>query len=341
MKYNLLGRTGLLVSEICLGAMTFGGKGLWSVIGQQPQDEVNELVKLAFDAGVNFFDTANAYSEGLSEQLLGQALRDLGLPRQQTVVATKLRLRMGPGPNQVGLSRGHIYDAVDDSLHRLGLAHIDLLYVHGVDALTPLDETMRGLEDVVRAGKVRYLGICNMPAWQVMKANALAERQGWTRFAAMQYYYTIADRTVEHELVPLAQDQGMGLMPWSPLAGGFLSGKFTRQQPSTGTGARRDTFDFPPVDKERAYDIIEAMQPIAAALGVSVAQVALAWLLGQPAVTSIIVGAKRPDQLRDNLAAASLGLTEADRAQLGTVSSPPKPYPHWMVDWQAADRKVS
>lgn len=194
MKYNNLGNTGILVSEICLGAMTFGGKGFWTAIGQQTQDEVNDLMKTAFDNGINFYDNANAYSEGLAEEMQGVAIKSLSLPRQELVIATKLRIKMGKGVNQVGLSRGHIYDSVNDSLKRLQLDYIDLLYVHGVDPLTPLEETMRGLEDVVRSGKVRYLGICNTPAWQVMKANAYAEKQGWTKFTALQYFYTIADK---------------------------------------------------------------------------------------------------------------------------------------------------
>lgn len=338
MRYQNLGNTGLLVSELCLGSMTFGGRGFWTAIGRQPQEEVSDLIKTAFDGGINFFDNANAYSEGLAEEMQGHAIRQLGLPRQELVIATKLRLRMGKGVNQVGLSRGHIYDAVHDSLTRLQLSHIDLLYIHGVDPLTPLEETMRGLEDVVRSGKVRYLGVCNLPAWQVMKANGIADQHGWTKFSALQYFYAIAERTVEHEIVPLAIDQHMSLMPWSPLAGGYLSGKFTRTQPQTGEGSRRDSFDFPPIDKEKAFDIIDVMQPIAQSKGVSVAQIALAWLLNQPAVTSVIIGAKRHNQLLDNLASVNVTFTPEEKQLLNEISRPSRPYPHWMVDRQALDR---
>ncbi|GAB4397501.1 MAG: aldo/keto reductase [Microscillaceae bacterium] len=340
MKYKNLGNTGLLVSEICFGAMTFGGRGFWTAIGQQPQDEVNDLMKTAFDNGINFYDNANAYSEGLAEEMQGVAIKTLGLPRQELVIATKVRLRMGKGLNQVGLSRGHIYDAVHDSLQRLQLDYIDLLYVHGVDPLTPLEETMRGLEDVVRAGKVRYIGICNTPAWQVMKANAYAEKQGWTKFSALQYFYAIADRAVEHEIVPLALDQQMSLMPWSPLAGGFLSGKFTRENQDTGEGSRRDNFDFPPINKEHAFDIIEVMQTIAHQKQVSVAQIALAWLLKKPAVTSVIIGAKRKAQLLDNVASVKVELNVEEMQALDEVSALAKPYPIWMVERQAMDRNM-
>lgn len=340
MKYNNLGNTGILVSEICLGAMTFGGKGFWTAIGQQTQDEVNDLMKTAFDSGINFYDNANAYSEGLAEEMQGVAIKSLSLPRQELVIATKLRIQMGKGVNQVGLSRGHIYDSVNDSLKRLQLDYIDLLYVHGVDPLTPLEETMRGLEDVVRSGKVRYLGICNTPAWQVMKANAYAEKQGWTKFTALQYFYTIADRTVEHEIVPLALDQQMSLMPWSPLAGGFLSGKFTRSNAQTGDDSRRNNFDFPPINKEKAFNIIEVMQKIAIEKGISVAQIALAWLLKKSSVSSIIIGAKRKEQLLDNLGSINVEFTTQEMQTLDEVSATIKPYPIWMVERQSVDRII-
>src|ERR1035437_5046057 len=250
MKYNQLGKTGVLVSELCLGTMTFGGKGYWKSIGEVPQNEVNQIVKTSVDAGINFIDTANGYSEGLSEMMLGKAIKELAIPRQQLVIATKVRLRMGPHANQVGLSRLHITDSVNDSLERLGLSHIDLLYIHGVDPITPLEETMRGLEDVVGSGKVRYIGVSNHPAWMMMKANAYAEKMGWTKFVASQNYYTIAGRDIERELVPMALSEGISLMPWSPLAGGFLSGKFPRDKKQAGN-SRRDSFDFPPINKEK------------------------------------------------------------------------------------------
>lgn len=337
MKYNLLGNTGILVSELCLGTMTFGGRGYWEAIGQVPQDEVNQLVKASLDSGINFIDTANAYSEGLSEIMLGKALKALGTNRQQVVIATKLRIRMGPGANQVGLSRLHIMDSVNDSLERMGLFHIDLLYIHGVDPITPLEETMRGLEDVVRAGKVRYIGISNHPAWMVTKANAIAEKHGWTKFVAGQFYYSLASRDIEREIVPMAQSEGIGIMPWSPLAGGFLSGKYTRENEKAGD-SRRDTFDFPPVDKDKAYDIIDVQHEIAKKHNVSAAQVALAWMLKKPGVTSIIIGAKKMSQLNDNIAATNLQLSLDDVQKLDAVSAMTPEYPQWMVERQLRAR---
>jgi aryl-alcohol dehydrogenase-like predicted oxidoreductase len=337
MKYNQLGNTGVLVSELCLGTMTFGGKGYWKSIGELPQDEVNTLIKTAVDNGINFIDTANAYSEGLSEIMLGKALSSLGISRPEVVIATKLRIRMGSGANQVGLSRLHIADSVEDSLKRLGLSHIDLLYIHGVDVLTPLEETMRGLEDVVRSGKVRYLGISNHPAWMVAKANGIADKMGWTKFVALQNYYSIAARDVERELIPLALSEGLALMPWSPLAGGFLSGKFTRNNEIAGD-SRRDTFDFPPVNKEKAYDIIDVLLQIGAGHNVSAAQVALAYILKKPAVTSIIIGAKKHGQLLDNIAATRLELSDADMHQLDAISELPPEYPGWMLERQSQGR---
>jgi len=337
MKYNILGNTGILVSELCLGAMTFGGKGFWKSIGALPQEDVDQLVKTAFDQGINFIDTANVYSEGLSETMTGNAIKTLGISRQEIFLATKVRGRMGTGANQVGLSRGHILDSVDDSLARLGLTYIDMLYIHGFDPVTPLEETMRGLEDVVRSGRVRYIGISNHPAWMVMKANSYSEKMGWTKFVALQNYYSIAGRDVEREIIPLAQSEGMALMPWSPLAGGFLSGKFTREKQKAGE-SRRDDFDFPPVNKEKAYLILDVMAEVAALHGVSVARVALAWLLRKPGVTSIIIGAKRKEQLLDNIAATGLQLTDDDMQKLDAISALEPEYPGWMVERQMAGR---
>jgi aryl-alcohol dehydrogenase-like predicted oxidoreductase len=337
MKYNLLGKTGVLVSELCLGAMTFGGKGYWEAIGKLPEDEVTLLIKTAFEKGINFMDTANAYSEGLSEILLGKALKNLGISRQKVVIATKVRLRMGPGANQVGLSRLHISDSVNDSLSRLGTDHIDLLYIHGVDPLTPLEETMRGLEDVIRAGKVRYIGVSNHPAWMVIKANSFAERMGWTKFIASQNFYSIASRDIEREIVPMALSEGIGIMPWSPLAGGFLSGKFTRGKEKAGD-SRRDTFDFPPINKEKAYDIIDLMIRIGKNHGASAARVALAWMLTKPGVTSIIIGAKRVDQLIDNIECTALKLSDTELGELESMSAMSAEYPAWMVNRQMTGR---
>ena len=337
MKYNELGKTGVLVSELCLGTMTFGGKGYWQAIGQVPQDEVNQIVKTSLSKGINFIDTANAYSEGLSETMLGVALKDLGVPRQEVFVATKVRIRMGPGANQIGLSRLHILDSVNDSLKRLNLSHIDLLYIHGVDPITPLEETMRGLEDVVRSGKVRYLGISNHPAWMVMKANSYADKMGWTKFVASQNYYTIASRDIEREIVPMAQSENMGIMPWSPLAGGFLSGKYTRNNELAGD-SRRDAFDFPPINKPKAYDLIDLMAEIGKKHNVSVANVALNWVIRQPGMTSTIIGAKNIQQLNDNIASVDLQLTPEEYQQLNDASALAPEYPGWMVARQTAGR---
>ena len=337
MKYNELGKTGVLVSELCLGTMTFGGKGFWEVLGQVPQEEVNQIVKTSIDSGINFIDTANGYSEGLSEIILGVALKKLEIARQQVVIATKVRIRMGPGANQTGLSRLHIMDSVNDSLQRLQLSHIDLLYIHGVDPITPLEETMRGLEDVVRSGKVRYIGISNHPAWMVVKANSFADKMGWTKFVASQNYYTIAGRDIEREITPMVISENISLMPWSPLAGGFLSGKYTRANAVAGN-SRRDTFDFPPVNKQKAYDIIDVMAEIGKAHQVSVATVALNWVIKQPGVTSTIIGAKTMLQLNDNIAAVSLQMTNDEMEQLNNVSALASEYPGWMVNRQTQDR---
>ena len=337
MRYRLLGRTGLYVSEICLGAMTYGGKGRWEIVGRLGLEEVQVQIQVAFDAGVNFIDTANVYSEGESERLVGQALAKLRLPREDLVIATKVRVRMGPTPNRVGLSRVHIMNEAHASLRRLGLDHIDLYQIHGVDQVTPLDETLRALEDLVRSGKVRYLGVSNHAGWQIMKSLGISERQGWSRFESIQAYYSIAGRDLEREIVPVALDQSMSIMVWSPLAGGLLSGKFT-EAAAGPDGARRTTFDFPPVDRPRAFRCVEAMRPIAQARGVSVARVALAWALHQPGVTSVIVGAKTQAQLADNLAAAELKLSEAELAALDEVSKLAREYPGWMFDRQLADR---
>jgi aryl-alcohol dehydrogenase-like predicted oxidoreductase len=317
--------------------MTFGGRGFWASIGTQTQEQVNRLLRQAIDSGVNFLDTANIYSEGLSEEMTGRALKELGIRRTSIFVATKVRGRMGPGANETGLSRGHILDSVDASLRRLDMDYIDLLYVHGLDPLTHLEETMRGLDQVVRAGKVRYLGVCNIPAWQVMKANCIAERHGWPRFDALQYFYSIGCRDVEHDIVPMALEEGLAIMPWSPLAGGLFSGKYDRNRTQAGD-SRRDKYDFPPVDRDKAHDILDVLNPIAAAHGVSGAQVALAWLRQRPAVTSIIIGAKREEQLTDNLASVELQLTQSEIVALDTVSAPRVPYPHWMVAVQNQDR---
>lgn len=338
MKYNLLGNTGLKVSELCLGTMTFGGKGMWTAIGTLPQAEVDVLVKKSVDAGINFIDTANVYSEGLSEQMTGAAVRNLGLNRDDLIIATKVRGKMGAGPNEVGLTRKHILQQVDESLKRLQMDYIDLYQIHGFDPITPLEETLYALDTLVSSGKVRYIGCSNLAAWHIMKALGISERNHFAKFISLQAYYTIAGRDIEREIVPLLTDQKMGLMVWSPLAGGLLSGKYGRH--TSPEDSRRVSFDFPPINKEKAYDIIEVMQEIATAKGVSVAQIALAWLLHQPVVTSVIIGAKRPEQLEDNLKSTEITLTMEELAALDAGSKLSPEYPGWMIERQGADRKI-
>lgn len=338
MNYRLLGRTGLFVSEICLGTMTWGGIGRFAVVGQLSVNDAKAQLRAAVDAGVNFIDTADVYSEGESERILGKAIHDLGLPREELVVATKVRIRMGSAPNRVGLSRVNILNALDASLKRLALDHVDLYQVHAVDFLTPMDETLRALEDMVRSGRVRYIGASNHAAWQVMKALGISAQHGWSRFESVQAYYSIAARDLEREIVPLAQDQQLSILVWSPLAGGLLSGKFNRDDAGP-EGARRTTFDFPPVDRERAFRCVDAMRPIAQAHGVSVARVALAWTLRQPGITSVIVGAKSVGQLRDNIAASELELSDTQMAALDEASKLPPEYPGWMIAFQRRDRE--
>ena len=338
MKYNLLGNTGLKVSELCLGTMTFGGRGMWTNIGALAQDDVNGLVKTAVDAGINFIDTANVYSEGLSEKMTGQAIRDLGLKRDDLVIATKVRGMMGVGPNNSGLSRKHILQQADESLTRMNMDYIDLYQIHGFDAQTPLEETLEALDTLVKSGKVRYIGCSNLAAWQLMKALGISAQQHLAKFASLQAYYTIAGRDLERELIPLLLDQKVGLMVWSPLAGGFLSGKYTRNGVAE-EGGRRVNFDFPPVNKEKAYDIIDVIQAISEQKGVTVAQIALAWLLHQPVVTSIIVGAKKQEQLLDNLKAIEINLTVDELSALNEVSKLNPEYPVWMIERQGGDRR--
>ena len=331
MKYRRLANTGIYVSELCLGAMTFGGHGPFKAIGALGQAEADALVHRALDAGVNFFDTANVYSLGQSEEMLGIAL---GPRRKDVIVATKVRGRMGDGPNELGLSRVHVMQQCDASLRRLGTDYIDLYQIHGPDPQTDIRETLEALTDLVRAGKVRYIGCSNLPAWQLMKALGVSRQHGLAEFVSTQSYYAIAGRELEREMVPLVNDQGLALLPWSPLAGGLLTGKFTRDG-ETDPDARRVSFDFPPVDKARGFDIIDVMSDVSGAHGVSVARVALAWLLHQTAVTSVIIGAKRLDQLDDNLGSVELALAPDELERLDAVSALPVEYPGWMEMMQA------
>jgi aryl-alcohol dehydrogenase-like predicted oxidoreductase len=337
MKYRILGRTGLYVSELCLGTMTYGSAGFWEVMGGLKQEAVTAQIRRAFDAGVNFIDTANVYSLGQSETLVGQAIKELGLPRDELVIATKATGPMNELPNGRGQSRYHLMNEIDASLKRLQLDHIDLYQLHGFDRLTPFEESLSALNDLVRSGKVRTIGVCNLSAWHVMKALAISDRRNWARFESVQAYYTIAGRDLEREVVPLLLDQGLGLMVWSPLAGGLLTGKFKREGEAP-TGARRATFDFPVVDKDRAFRCVDVMGTIAERHGASVAQVALAWLLSRPWVTTVIIGARTEAQLEDNLAASRVTLSDEDLAALDEVSRLPPEYPGWMIETQARYR---
>jgi aryl-alcohol dehydrogenase-like predicted oxidoreductase len=338
VEYKTLGNTGLLVSTLCLGTMTFhGGEGFWKAIGNVDQAGADELVKASVEAGINFFDTADVYSEGGSETTLGQSLKNLKIARKDAVIATKVFSRMGPGRNDVGASRGHIMDAVEASLRRLQTDHIDLYQIHANDSVTPIEETLRALESLVSHGKVRYIGCSNWQAWKIAKALGISEFKNLARFDSLQAYYSIAGRDLEREIVPLLEAEKTGLLVWSPLAGGLLSGKFSRENQKPA-GTRRSEFDFPLVDKERTWKILDAMAPIAKAHGCTPARISLAWLLAKPVVTSVIIGAKRLDQLQDNLAAVDLKLSEDEMKQLDEVSALPLEYPGWMLPFQDANR---
>jgi aryl-alcohol dehydrogenase-like predicted oxidoreductase len=341
MRYNQLGRTGLFVSEICLGAMTFGeagGAGIWGAIADVDQAAANRIVERSLAAGVNFIDTADVYSFGRSERIVGQALVDLGVKRSDVVIATKVFGEVGDKPNDRGASRGHILDSVQASLDRLQTDHIDLYQIHGTDTITPIDETLRALDDLVSRGLVRYIGVSNWQAWRIAKALGVSEREGFARYETVQAYYSIAGRDIEREIVPLLDEEKLGLLVWSPLAGGLLSGKYGSGAPD-GVEGRRVAFDFPPVDKDRAWACVAAMREIGAKHGASVAEVALAWILAKPFVTSVIIGAKRIEQLEQNLAAVKLALDTEDLARLDAVSALPSEYPGWMLERQGALRR--
>lgn len=340
MRYKQLGRTGLFVSEICLGTMTFGGAGeasMWGEIAGVNQSGANAIVERSLAAGVNFFDTADVYSFGKSEELLGQAFKDLGARRQDVVIATKVFGMMGDKPNDRGASRGHIMDSVSQSLERMQTDHIDLYQIHGTDIVTPIEETLRALDDLVRQGMVRYIGVSNWQAWKMAKALGISERLGLARFETVQAYYSIAGRDLEREVVPLIEEEKLGLMVWSPLAGGLLSGKYGPGAPGNGEG-RRAAFNFPPVDEDRGWKCVAAMREIADKHGSNVATVALAWVLAKPFVMSVIIGAKRMEQLDQNLAATKLTLDADDMAKLEAVSTLPSEYPGWMLERQGSGR---
>jgi len=340
MRYRKFGRTGLFVSELCLGTMTFGGEGgIYGQIGNLKQAEADRLIGRSVEAGINFIDTADVYSDGRSEIITGQALKNLKIPRDQVVVATKVFGETGTkGVNSRGLSRYHIMEGVQASLKRLQLDHLDLYQIHGFDPATPIEEAVRALDNLVQRGYVRYIGVSNWAAWQIMKALGISERLGLARFESLQAYYTIAGRDLEREAIPLLQSESVGLLVWSPLAGGLLSGKYDRHLKGE-EGSRRTVFDFPPVNVERAYDCIDVMRNIAKVKNVSVAQIAIAWLLHQKAVTSVIIGAKRAEQLDDNIAATTIKLNDDELAALGKVSALPSEYPGWMFAFQGENRR--
>jgi aryl-alcohol dehydrogenase-like predicted oxidoreductase len=304
-------------------------------MGGLKQQAAGALVRTAFDAGINFFDTADVYANGISEEITGQALRDLGVGREEYVIATKVFGVMGKSPNEQGCSRSHILSAAEASLRRLNLGHIDLYQIHGFDPHVPIEEQLKALDILVKRGSVRYIGVSNWAAWQIMKGLGISERLGLADFVSLQAYYTIAGRDLERELAPLLQSEGVGLMVWSPLAGGLLSGKYQTDSSATG---RRAGFDFPPVDRPRTDAVINAMRPIAEQHGVSVAQIAIAWLLHQKVVTSVIIGARREDQLLDNIAATQVQLSPEELETLDKISELPREYPGWMIDYQNARR---
>jgi aryl-alcohol dehydrogenase-like predicted oxidoreductase len=328
MKMRSLGKTGVKVSELCFGTMTFGGRSFFKHIGGLGQEEANTLVDMALEAGINFFDTADVYSEGLSEEMLGKAL---GKRRKDIILATKVRLKMGPGPNDIGLSRRHIIEGCNASLKRLGTDYIDLYQAHSFDPDTPLEETMRALDDLVRQGKVRYIGCSNFAGWQLMKALSISDKRGWESFVTLQALYSLLARDLEIELVPLCLDQGLGILVWSPLGGGFLSGKYRRGQPQPkDTRLSAPLPRFMPLDEEKGFDIVEELEQIAKAHNATVAQAALNYLLAKEGVSSVIIGARTPEQLADNLKTTGWEMSAEEMSRLDEMSQPPSLYPHWM-----------
>jgi aryl-alcohol dehydrogenase-like predicted oxidoreductase len=336
MKMRLLGNTGIKVSEICFGAMTFGGRGFWKTIGAVPQKEANDIVNAAFEGGINFFDTADVYSEGMSEEILGKAL---GERRKNIILATKVRGRTGQGPNDVGLSRNHIIENCNASLKRMGTDYIDLYQIHSYDPFTPMEETLRALDDLVRAGKVRYIGISNHHAWQIMKALSISEKQNLEKFVTLQAYYSLVARDLENELVPLCLDQKLGILTWSPLGGGFLTGKYRRgkQRPD---GARRTdpTDQFLQFDENKGFDIVDELEKIANNHKASITQAALNYLLRKPGVSSVITGARTREQITDSVKTTDWEMTPDELKRLDDLSKPPRVYPNWMLERTVQDR---
>lgn len=342
LRYRTLGNSGLFVSDLCLGAMTFGGdQDIWSIIGNLQQEQADELIKIALEAGINFIDTANIYSYGASERIVGQSLKNLGVRREDFVLATKVLGPMGAGPNARGASRVHILNECKASLERLQMDYIDLYQIHGFDPATPIEETLEALNTLVQHGHVRYVGLSNWAAWQIMKAIGITQARHLCPIVSLQAYYTLVGRDLERDVIPMLESEKVGLMVWSPLAGGYLSGKY--EGPNVSEENRRAKFDFPPVNRERGREVIKVMREIAAGKQidgqpVTVAQIALAWLLHQNAVTSIIIGAKRPEQLKENIGAAKVRLSDDELAALDAVSRLPEEYPGWMLKRMAEYR---
>jgi aryl-alcohol dehydrogenase-like predicted oxidoreductase len=336
MDYRQLGHSGLRVSALTLGTMTFGGRGHWTRVGATEVDTATRQVDMCLDAGVNLIDTADVYSDGLSEEVVGKTLKGR---RDRVLIATKARFAMGDGPNDAGLSRHHLIRACEASLRRLGTDYIDLFQVHEWDGHTPLEETLGALDHLVNSGKVRYIGCSNYAAWHIMKALGISERKNLQRFVSQQIYYSLQSRDAEYELVPVALDQGVGILVWSPLAGGLLSGKYRRGQDMPEGSRHLTDWNEPPVhDEDQLYDIVDVLVEIAEARGVSAAQVALAWTLGRPGIATVVVGARTEEQLADNLGAADLTLEDDERARLDEVSAPRLMYPYWHQAKSASER---
>jgi aryl-alcohol dehydrogenase-like predicted oxidoreductase len=338
MNYRQLGKSGLRVSELCLGTMTFGSR--FFNIAAVAQESANQMVARSLEAGVNFFDTADVYSFGESEEILGRALQHCGVKRESVIIATKVFGPMSEAAafgerdvNNRGLSRQHIIAGCEGSLRRLATDYIDLYQVHGWDRLAPVEETLRALDDLARQGKIRYPGCSNWPARCLMKGLCLAQAKGWERFVSLQAYYSLVGRDLEHELLPLCREEGVGVLPWSPLSGGFLTGKFRRGQ-AAPEGARRSSFGFPLIDEERGFDAVEALEKLANEKAATIPQMALAWLLAQPGVSSVIIGANKMAQLEDNLKAADVRLSAEEAARLSAATEPRQLYPAWMVERQ-------
>lgn len=339
MEYRRLGRSGLRVSTITLGTMTFGGTGAFAAVGNTDVTAARRQVETALDAGVNLLDTADMYSDGLSEEITGEVLEGLGARRDDVLVATKARMVVGPGPNDGGASRHHLVRSAERSLRRLRTDHIDLYQIHEWDGQTPLEETLEALDTLVRSGKVRYVGASNYCGWQLMKALATSDARGYQRYVSQQIHYTLQARDAESELVPLSLEEELGILVWSPLAGGLLSGKYRRDAAAPEGSRHLGNWSEPPVhDEDKLYDVVEELVRTGEAHGVSAAQVALAWLLGRPGVTSLVVGARTDEQLRDNLAAADLVLSDEECRRLDDVSAVPLRYPHWHQAATATDR---